>query len=237
MDKGTIMKVASAVVGLGLVGFGAWLTASEEAEHSSLLIWAGLGLIGGGLGTAALPSAIPGRRPPPAEPPLSRTRRGTTPPLPVLLALALVMGLASGCGASVYRTHSTAIVTVASLHSVAYAARDAARDAALDAVEAEHPAHGDERTAALRAEDARWRPSGAALDGMRAALGVWVEALDAAHRSELGESDLIALLTPVAARVVQLTQAVIEGLRVLGVEGVPDVPPLVMALARAAVGS
>lgn len=98
MDKGTILKVTSALVGLALVLFGGWLTLSEEAEHSELLIWAGLGLIGGGLGTAALPSAIPGRPPaPPADGPRSRPRRGTTPPLAVLLALALVTGLASGC--------------------------------------------------------------------------------------------------------------------------------------------
>lgn len=58
MSKETVQKIISAVVGLSLVGFGGWLIMRDEGEHGSMLLLAGLAVIGGGLGTALLPSAM-----------------------------------------------------------------------------------------------------------------------------------------------------------------------------------
>lgn len=165
-----------------------------------------------------LDDTVPSRRDPPAGP----------------LALALVVLAAAcsvasqGCG-SPYRQHSTAVVALAAAHTVAHAAADGARTAAMDAVEAEHPPGSAGRTEALRAEHARWQPVAHTLDLVRSALGVYVEALDAARLSDAGEEELLALLLPVLRRVSSLYASAAATLRSLGVDA-PAVPPIVDAL-------
>lgn len=81
MSKETIQKIISAVVGLALVGFGGWLL-GEHGEEGWVIVLAGLGVIGGGLGTALMPSV-----------------REKGPPPTAVLALILAAGsvAAQGC--------------------------------------------------------------------------------------------------------------------------------------------
>ena len=64
MDRRTMGKIISGVVGLALVGFGGYLVMRDEGEHGGVLLWAGLAVIGGGLGTSLLPSAVGAKKPP-----------------------------------------------------------------------------------------------------------------------------------------------------------------------------
>jgi hypothetical protein len=159
------------------------------------------------------------------------------PPSDAGLALALVIVAAalsaalSGCTGQSYRAHAQAIMVTSGGLSVAGSVADAARDAALDAVEAEHPMHGPERTAALEAEAARWRPLGVALDAGEPALLVWSEALRMAHLAGTTDADLLPALAPVAARVLLLYDRVVAILEELDVDGVPALPAVVRRLA------
>lgn len=146
-----------------------------------------------------------------------------TKPLAALALLLLV-----GCSPSAFRVHATAIVVVASAHTIAGGTLDAARDHALDEVEAAHPVVGDERTAALRLEAARWEPGALALDAVRGALLAWVQAVELAQLADDGGSLLPALL-PMAARVLALWDAVAATLRAVGID-VPTLPPAVLGL-------
>jgi len=145
----------------------------------------------------------------------------------IALLLMAVLMLAA-CTPSSYRMHATAVVTVAGAHAVTGAAVDAARSEALDAVEAEHTLIGPERTAARRAEAARWAPAGDMLDAIRSALGTWVSAVELARAADDGGGLLEALL-PLAARVVALWDDLAEVLQVLGVDA-PGIPPGVRTL-------
>ena len=84
--------------------------------------------------------------------------------LGILCAIAALSVCTSGCSGASYRAHAQAITVTSGGLAVAGTVADTARDAALDAVEAEHPAHGAERTAALEAEALRWRPLDARLE-------------------------------------------------------------------------
>jgi len=143
----------------------------------------------------------------------------------LLLLVALML---AACDPSAYRVHSTAVVTVAGAHAVTGAAVDAARDSALDAVEAEHPETGEARTAALRAEAARWTPAGLALDSIRSALGTWLSAVELARAADDGGALLDALL-PLAARVLGLWDDLAALLQGLDVDA-PRLPEAVRAL-------
>jgi hypothetical protein len=144
----------------------------------------------------------------------------------LLFALVLV-----GCSPSAYRVHASAIVTVAGVHTVAGGGLDAARAAALDAVEAEYPDVGPDRTTALRAEALRWEPAGAALDAVRSALRTWVSSVELA-RSVDDDGGLLEALLPMAARVLSLYADAARLMRSLGVDA-PPLPPAVLAIAGA----
>lgn len=151
---------------------------------------------------------------------------------PCMLAGAVLVTLAAlcaGCGMSPVRQHSTAVVALASAHTVAHSIADAARTEALDRVEAEHAEDHAARTAARRAEHERWQPVGHALDATREAVRVYLEAVAAAHAADAGDEDLLALLLPVARRAATLYAAISAMLRELGVEA-PSVPPILDAL-------
>lgn len=164
--------------------------------------------------------------------------KGGSAALVMLLAVTVSGSLASGCGASTYQVqaraaHLTALATDATGQVI-----DAARDHALDEVEAAHPEHGAERTAALEAEAARWRPAGQALDAIRSALLTWVTSLEAAR--VLGE-DGAAVLWPralaIAAQVADLYGRVAALARELGATGVPELPAALSALLAGAGGA
>jgi hypothetical protein len=146
----------------------------------------------------------------------------------LLLLFALVL---VGCSPSAYRVHASAIVTVAGVHTVAGGGLDTARAAALDAVEAEYPDVGPDRTAALRTEAARWEPAGAALDAVRSALRTWVSSVELA-RSVDDDGGLLEALLPMAARVLSLYSDAARLMRSLGVEA-PQLPPAVLAIVGA----
>lgn len=164
---------------------------------------------------------------------------GSMGPLVLLMLLALGSApLASGCGASTYQVqaraaHLTALATDATGDVI-----DAARDHALDDVEAAHPEHGAERTAALEAEAARWRPAGQALDAIREALLTWVMSLEAAR--SLGD-DGAAVIWPrvlaIAAQVAALYGRVAALARELGATGVPELPAALSTLLAGATGA
>lgn len=148
----------------------------------------------------------------------------------MILTLALV--LASGCGASAYRQHATAIVAVSAVHEITVETFDAARHVAFVEARDAHPA--GERNAALDAEANRWRPAAAGLDTVRRTLTTWAEALDAARRADAGD-ELFAALVPVVARLIQLYDDTARMLRALGVAA-PELPALVLGLANGSVG-
>ena len=149
--------------------------------------------------------------------------------LGILLAIA-ALSVCSGCSGASYRAHAQAITVTSGGLAVAGTVADTARDTALDAVESEHPAHGAERTAAIEAEALRWRPLGIALDAGRSALLVWAEALRMAHLAGTTDADLIAVLAPVAARVLLLYDQIAALLTALDVDGVPALPAVVRGL-------
>lgn len=152
--------------------------------------------------------------------------------LGVLGLLALLAGLSAiaGCAGSPYAQHArAATITSASLAAVGGVA-DVARDAALDRVEAEHPMHGETRSAALDAEAARWQPVGAALDTARSAVLAWVESIDLA-RIAGDDGDLLPQLGVLAGRAALLYGEIARLLAALGVEDVPVLPGLVEGLA------
>lgn len=211
MDKATISKIISAVVGLALIGFGGYLVNEGVDTHGDLLIYAGLAVIGGGLGTTLLPSTL-GKK--------------TPPPLPVLFLVALA---SVGCDRSDLRTHAALVIATSGGHEVAGAAIDQARSDALDRVEVEHPTNGPERTAALREEDARWRPAGVALDGIRTILGSWSQSLEVALLADTGE-DVSTAMLPFAARIVVLWDDLSRFAEELGVT-IPRLPEGVRSLA------
>lgn len=102
MDKATIGRIISGVIGLALVGFGVYLVATE-GSHGEALIMAGIA-IAGGLGTAGLPAAFgPGAAKRESGGP--RIPPGTT----LMLALALAVGGCSGGAAAA----GSAIITAA----------------------------------------------------------------------------------------------------------------------------
>lgn len=152
-------------------------------------------------------------------------------------AALVVLSMLAGCTGASYRAHAQAITVTSGGLAVAGTVADTARDTALDAVEAEHPAHGEERTAALEAEALRWRPLGIALDAGRSALLVWAEALRMAHLAGTTDADLIAMLAPVAARVLLLYDQIAGLLTALDVDGVPALPAVVRSLATAIGGA
>lgn len=147
-----------------------------------------------------------------------------------ILMLIGAMAVLSGCSGQSYRAHAQAITVTSGGLAVAGTVADTARDAALDAVEAEHPAHGPERTAALEAEALRWRPLGVALDAGRSALLVWAESLRMAHLAGTTDADLLVTLAPVAARVLLLYDQIAALLTALDVDGVPALPAAVRGL-------
>lgn len=149
----------------------------------------------------------------------------------------VLLSMLGGCSGASYRAHAQGITVTSGGLAVAGTVADTARDAALDAVEAEHPVHGPERTAALEAEALRWRPLGIALDAGRSALLVWAEALRMAHLAGTTDADLIATLAPVAARVLLLYDQIAALLDALGVDGVPALPAVVRSLATAIGGA
>jgi len=142
--------------------------------------------------------------------------------------LLLAVLMLAACTPSAYRMHATAVVTVAGAHAVTGAAVDAARSVALDEVEAQHPEVGEARTAARRAEAARWAPAGDMLDAIRTALGTWLSAVELARAADDGEGLLSALL-PLAARVVALWDDMAAVLARLDVD-VPTLPSGVRVL-------
>ena len=127
--------------------------------------------------------------------------------LGILCAIAALSVCTSGCSGASYRAHAQAITVTSGGLAVAGTVADTARDAALDAVEAEHPAHGAERTAALEAE-----------------------ALRMAHLAGTTDADLVAMLAPVAARVLLLYDQIAALLEALDVDGVPALPAVVRGL-------
>jgi len=148
--------------------------------------------------------------------------------LAVIVVVLLAM-FAAGCTSSAVGIHARAVVAVASAHAAAGGELDAARSAALDAVEAEHPTAGDERTAALRAEGARWRPIGAALDAARGALATWLQSVELAEAAGGGE-DLLLDLARLAARVAELYGSIVELARGVGVDDLPPIPAALAAV-------
>lgn len=149
------------------------------------------------------------------------------------LILILALTLASACGMSPIRQHSTAIIATSAAHQIAVESFDSARHSAFEAVTAAHP-RGEERNAALDVEAARWRPAAAALDLFRRTITTWAESVDAARRTGAGD-ELFAALVPVLARVVQMYADTAALLRALGVPA-PPLPALVSGLANATVG-
>jgi hypothetical protein len=142
------------------------------------------------------------------------------------LLFALFALVVMGCGSNAVQIHTAAIQTTALAHAGVFASVDAARDVALDAVEAEHPTQGPERNAALDAEAGRWRPAGAALDSIRTALLLWLDAVEAASEDD----DLWDDVLPLVARLAQLWGDVVRLAGTLGLE-LPSLPPVVAALA------
>lgn len=172
----------------------------------------------------ALPRFTVGRSGP-AEKREERSKlNGARPPSDGALALALCVIAAacsiaaSGCGASAYQGHARAATIAAATLSATGDVIDAARDSALDAVEAAHPEHGVERTAALEAEAARWRPAGVALDDARVGLLTWIDAAQLAQ-SAGEDGGLLAHLDAIAARFVALFNAVITTAQAAGATG------------------
>lgn len=161
--------------------------------------------------------------------------------LRVVVVLVLVGGVVAaahtcaGCGASPVRVAANAATIATTITVTAGEEVDAARDRALDAVEAAHPDVGPERSAALDAEAARWRPAGIALDAIRAALLAWTQAIALAHAA--GSDALWPELVRLAARVVGLYDALIAAVEELGVDDLPALPAEVRALARALGGA
>lgn len=100
MDKTTIAKIISAAAGLSLVGLGAWLLQTDHGDHGGMLILAGVGLIGGGLGTAFAPRLGEPRRTTPIEEQRRARRSGSSGPLAMLVALVISATAAttSACG-------------------------------------------------------------------------------------------------------------------------------------------
>ncbi len=141
------------------------------------------------------------------------------------ILLALVVALLMGCGGPV-QTHTAAITVTAGIHSVGGAMVDEARSEALDAVEAEHPTVGEERTAALRLEASRWEPIGAALDASRTVLIGWLGVVDQVQAG----ADVWELAPPLIGRLVSLWGDVVRLAGSLGLEP-PALPSVVTSLA------
>lgn len=198
MDKTTIARITSGVVGLGLVALGAWLTSQADGDHAGMLIMAGLAVIGGGLGTSLLPSTLGPKPPsdPGAEARAKRRARRGGPPGPTMMLLALALALtASGCGATLDPVYAGigqgALDLAVEAEPAIRASRSAAMRAAGDRV---HGAGGtlEEARAAVDAEAAAWQ---CAVDGHRifsSATSAYVDGLLLAAGT--GELDLPTVL-------------------------------------------
>lgn len=140
-----------------------------------------------------------------------------------MLAWAAILGsiaYLTGCGSAVQasaRACSAATLVV----STAGGAVDEARDAALDAVEEAHPQIGPERSAALDAEDAKWRPVGVALDMTRAALRGW---LDATTIAAAGADLDVPRLLRIVRDVLRLYESIVTAAEELGIDDLPSMP-------------
>lgn len=137
----------------------------------------------------------------------------------ILAGIVLAHLTCSGCSPSALATQARAAQVTAIATSAVGEQIDAARARALDAVEAEHPARGEERDAALDAEAARWRPAGQALDGVREVLVTWIAAIEAARIvGEQGASALWPQILSLAAQAVALYGRIADLARTLGVD-------------------
>lgn len=152
----------------------------------------------------------------------------------LLGSTAVLAAWCSGC-ASPIQGFARGGTVVASAHLAAGDQVDAARDHALDAVEAAHPAHGPERSAALDAEAARWEPLGRALDEARVAIQAYAQAVTLAHAAQAGD-EILPELARLLARVVLLYDAAADVAHDLGVE-LPRLPEQVRSLAHAIGGA
>lgn len=85
-----IPRIISAIVGLVLVGLGAWLAISGHADTGSLVIL-------GGLGTLGLPSALPARRQPASSEAASSQSASDTLPMLVCVIASSAGLLGSSC--------------------------------------------------------------------------------------------------------------------------------------------
>lgn len=148
-----------------------------------------------------------------------------------VIAWAVMLGavalLTNGCADPIGDQARVATVSVAVLSSGGDAIMEA-RDGALDRVEAAYPAD-PEHDAQLRIEAARWQPALTALDTARAALVTWIDALDLAHTAG-GGSDLLPPLLTLAGRLARLVGEAFALAASLGVEGLPPIPPMLLAI-------
>lgn len=144
-----------------------------------------------------------------------------------LVAASALLGL-SACQSSAIAVHARAATATAGTLAAAGDVVDEARRQALDRVEQEYP-NDPEHDEQLLAEDARWRPVGAALDLARNAQLAWVSSIHAAYLAG-ADVDLLGSLAPVASRAIMLYMGVIRLAASLGAE-LPEPPGVVLQLA------
>lgn len=171
MPENTITKIISGVIGLGLLIAVVYLIAVDRSEHVDMTIAVGFAILGAV--NAALPSAFP------------KSKGPKLPPLPILMALAL---LVAGCGAGARGVQADTVAAAAIVWSRADQAIVAVRAQHLDAIVEEAEAEcvptgcSEERAAHYRerlaAEEARWAPLMECRDPVPESLSTWLDSVD-----------------------------------------------------------
>lgn len=137
----------------------------------------------------------------------------------------------TGCGASALRAHASAAAVLTVAHEGAREVLVATVDAQAAECEARPEAERAPCAETLRAVA---EPAAVAVDGVRAGLTVYREAVTVAAAAEAGE-DVLSALAVALARVVREWDTVAAALSRLGVD-VPPLPPIVRGLLDALAG-
>lgn len=146
-------------------------------------------------------------------------------------AAAWIASQLAGCGAGALRAHASA----ASILTVAHEGAREVLVATVDAQAAECEARPDaEREPCAETLRAVAEPAAVAVDGVRAGLVVYREAVTVAAAAEAGE-DVLSALAVALARVVREWDTVAAALSRLGVD-VPPLPPIVRGMLDALAG-
>lgn len=217
MSAGTIERIIGAGIVVALLGFSALFIYQGADEHVDALIVCALGIVAYVV-----------------KSPRDGSKRPSLPPGTGALLMLLVIAV-SGCGPGAYAIHYRANTITSGSHAAAGVMVDAARDEALDRVEREHPTD-PEHDLELDREAARWRPIGVALDAVKDAIKIWLDAIDSARAAGGDPAELLGPLLSHAARVVLLYDRVVTQARELGVGDLPPLPESVRALVTAIAG-